>query len=71
MQLKINNFSFSELYMFTSGITLVLIESNDEEFFRKCWEIWDTITELTDIDDPIDFVETYLDNDEDEFIILR
>ena len=71
MQLKINNFSFSELYMFTSGITLVLIESNEEEFFRKCREIWDTITELTDIDDPIDFAETYLDNDEDEFIMLR
>ena len=47
--------------MFTSNITLVPIDS----------EIWYKITELIGMDDPTDFVETNLDDDEDEFIILQ
>ena len=57
--------------MFTSNITLVPIDSDDKEFFKKCREIWNKITELIGIDDPTDFVETNLDDDEDEFIILQ
>ena len=58
LQLKIKNFSFGELHMFTNNITLVPIYSNDKEFFRKCREIWNKITELIGIDNPTDFVET-------------
>ena len=43
--------------MFTSGVTVVPIESNDEEFFRKYDEIWRKITELIGINNPHDFVE--------------
>ena len=57
--------------MFTSNITLVPIDSDDKEFFKKCREIWNKITELIGIDDPTDFVETNLDDDEDEFIMLE
>ena len=42
------------------------------KFLKKCREIWNKITELTGIDDPTDFVETNLDDDdEDEFIMLE
>ena len=64
--------------MFTSGITLVPIESNDEEFFIKSIEIWDKINELIGKYNPRDFVETYDDEDDDdddddkdEFIMLE
>ena len=64
--------------MFTNKITLVPIHSDDEELFRKFREIWDKITELIDINNPTDFVETTLyddddddDDDEDEFIMLE
>ena len=57
--------------MFTSGITLVSIFSDDSEFFRKCREIWNKIIELIDIDEPTDFVWTTLDDNEDEFIMLE
>ena len=46
------------------------IHSDDKELFRKCREIWNKINELIGINDPIDFVETNLDNDEDEFIMV-
>ena len=39
LQLKIKNFSIGELYMFTSNITLVPIDSDDQEFLKKCREI--------------------------------
>ena len=57
--------------MFTNNIRLILIHSDDKEFFRNYRQIWNKITELTAIDDPTDFVETNLDDDEDEFIILQ
>ena len=71
LQLKIKNFYFGELRMFTSGITLVPIHSNDKELFRKCREIWNKINELLGIHDATDFVRTTLDDDEDEFIMLK
>ena len=58
LQLKIKNFSFGELHIFTNNITLVPIYSNDKELFRKCREIWNKITELIGINNPRDFVET-------------
>ena len=68
LQLKIKNFSFGDLHMFTNNITLVPIYSNDKELFRKCREIWNKITELIGINNAPDFVETTLD-DGDEFIM--
>ena len=75
LQLKIENFYFGELHMFTSGITLVPVYSDNKEFFRKCREIWDKIIELIGINDPTDFAEITLDDDDDdddkdEFIML-
>ena len=52
LQLKINNFHFGELQMFTSNITVIPIYSDVKELFKKCREIWNKITELIDIDDP-------------------
>ena len=58
LQLKINNFYFGELHMYTSNITEVPIHRDDKELFRKCGEIWNKINKLIGINDPIDFVET-------------
>ena len=71
LQLKIKNFYFGELHMYTSNITEVPIHSDDKELFRKCREIWNKINELIGINDPRDFVEITLDDDEDEFIMLE
>ena len=57
--------------MFASGIILMSIYSDDNDFFRKCREIWNKITELIGIDDPTNFAQTTLDDNEDEFIILN
>ena len=70
LQLKIKNFSFGELHIFTKNITLVPIYSNDKELFRKCREIWNKITELIGINDIPDSVETTLDDDDDDEFIL-
>ena len=56
--------------MLASCTTLVPIESDDEEFFIKCREIWNNITELIGANNLHDFVESYDDN-EDEFIMLE
>ena len=72
LQLKINNFCWGKLQMFTNNITLEPIHSDDKELFRKCWEIWNKITELIGINNPTDFVETFLyDDDKNEFIMLK
>ena len=47
------------------------IHSDDKELFRKCREIWNKINELIGINDLIDFVETTLDDDADEFIMIE
>ena len=52
LQLKIKNFYFGELRMFTSGIILIPISSDDKELFRKCREIWNKIIELIGINTP-------------------
>ena len=57
--------------MFASGIRLMSIYSDDNDFFRKCREIWNKITELIGIDDPTNFIETTLDDNENEFIMLE
>ena len=71
LQSKINNFYFDELHMYPSSITEVPIYSDDEELFRKCRETWNKINELIGINDPNDFVETTLDEDADEYIMLE
>ena len=58
LQLKINNFYFGELHMFTNNITVMPIHSDDKELFRKCREILNKITELIGINNSEDFVET-------------
>ena len=57
LQLKIESFHLWKLHMFTSGITLVAIESDDEELFIKCREIRDEIAELMGIHDHNDLLE--------------
>ena len=72
LQLKIENYSFGELFIFAyvddGGVTAdVDIGSNDKNFFRKCREIWNKIIELMDRDNPDDFVNI---DDYGEYIML-
>ena len=39
LQIKINNFSFGNLYTFPDNATLKMIYNDDEDFFFKCREI--------------------------------
>ena len=70
LQLKIKNFYFGELHLFTNNITLMPLHSDDKELFRKCRETWNKITELIGINDIPDSVETTLDDDDDDEFIL-
>ena len=47
----------------------MFIHNDDKEFFRKCREIWNKITELIGITNAPDFAETSLDGDE-KFIMV-
>ena len=69
LQLKIKTF-FGELHTNTSNNRVMPIYSDDKELFRKCREIWNKITELIGINNPRDFVETDLDCDDDELIMV-
>ena len=68
LQLKIKNF-YNELNTFANNNRVMFIYNDDKEFFRKCREIWNKITELIGINNAPDFVETTLD-DGDEFIMV-
>ena len=67
-QLKINSF-YNELNTFANNNRVMFIYSNDNDFFRKCREKGNKITELIGINNSRDFVETDSDYDDDEFII--
>ena len=68
LQLKINN-SYNEINTLASNNRVMFIYNDDKEFFRKCREIWNKITELIGINNAQDFVETTL-NDGDKFLMV-
>ena len=68
LQLKIKNF-FCELHTYRNNNRVMYIHNDDKEFFRKCREIWNKITELIGITNAPDFAETSLDGDE-KFIMV-
>ena len=70
LQLKINN-SYNEINTLAKNNRVMFIYNDDKELFRKCREIWNKITELIGIDDPTNFIETTLDDNENEFIMLE
>ena len=53
LQLKIFNF-YNELNTFANNNRVIFIYNDDKEFFRKCREIWNKITELIGINNPRD-----------------
>ena len=57
LQLKINN-SYNEINTLANNNRVMFIYNDDKEFFRKCREIWNKITELIGINNGTDFVET-------------
>ena len=69
LKLKIKNF-YGELHALKSNITLMFIQSNDKELFRKIREIWNKIIELIGINNAKDFVKNDIDDDADEFIMV-
>ena len=57
------------MHRLKNNITLMSIQSFDEEFFKKIREIWNKITELIGINNAPDFVKTTLDDDS-KFIMV-
>ena len=66
LQLKIKNFC-GRLHTFTNNDTVLFIENDNKELFKKLKEIWNKIIKIRDIDNASDFVKTDLDDDS-EFI---
>ena len=75
LQIKKNDYSFGELKLFADDTPEVDIGRNDKKVFIKCREIWNKIIELIGINNPVDLVAYYFDENgddaEDEFIILN
>ena len=67
LQLKIKNF-FANIHKL-NNITVMSIQSDDKELFRKIREIWNKIIELIGINNAKDFVKNTID-DHDEFIMV-
>ena len=66
LELKINN-SYNKINAFKENNKLMFIYNDDQEFFRKCIEIWDTIIELIGINNYIYFLKA--DEDDELFIM--
>ena len=66
LELKINN-SYNKINAFKENNKLMFIYNDDQEFFRKCIEIWDTIIELIGINNHIYFLKA--DEDDELFIM--
>ena len=66
LKLKVTNF-FDKIKKFTNNNRVMFIYNDDKDFFYKCREIWNKITELIGINNALDFVRTNFYDD--EFII--
>ena len=66
LKLKVTNF-FDKIKKFTNNDRVMFIYNDDKDFFYKCREIWNKITELIGINNALDFVRTNFYYD--EFII--
>ena len=66
LKLKVTNF-FDKIKKFTNNDRVMFIYNDDKDFFYKCREIWNKITELIGINNALDFVRTNFYDD--EFII--
>ena len=54
-------------HMYLKNNNVMHIYNGDEEFFRKCVEIWDKINDLIDINNHIYFLQA---DDDDELFIM-
>ena len=66
LKLKVTNF-FDKIKKFTNNDRVMFTYNDDKDFFYKCREIWNKITELIGINNALDFVRTNFYDD--EFII--
>ena len=57
------------MHKLKNNITLVLIQSDDKELFKKLGEIWNEIIELIGVNNAKNFVENTTD-DADEFTMV-
>ena len=69
LQLKIQNF-FGKVHELKNNITVMSIQSNDKELFRKIREMQNKIIELISITIIKDFVKNTIDDDANEFIMV-
>ena len=69
LQIKIKN-HFVEIHKLKNNITLMSIESDGKELFRKLREVWNKIIELIGINNPKKIIK-YTLGDADEFIMVN
>ena len=65
LQIERNN-SYNKIKAFKKNNKVMFIYNDDKEFFRKCIDIWDKITELIGINNHIYFLKA----DENDLIIM-
>ena len=68
LQIKIK-FFFGIMHKLKNNITLMSIQSDDKELFKKLRKIWNKIIELIGINNAQNFVKNITD-DADEFIMI-
>ena len=69
LQIKIKRF-YGKIHELKNNFTLVSIQSDDKELFRKLREIWNKIIELVGINNAKDFVKYTINDVADEFIMV-
>ena len=69
MQIKIKNF-LDNIHKLKNNITLISIQSDNKQLFKKLREKWNRIIKIIGINNAKVFVKNTIDDDADEFIMV-
>ena len=69
MQIKIKNF-LDNIHKLKNNITLISIQSDNKQLFKKLREKWNRIIKIIGINNAKVFVKNTIDDDADEFTMV-